>query len=349
MTGGTPVDLGGTQPAGRSGRRAGDLVTFVVAALGLAWLVALPLWFDGGLASPLFTPIAAAVMVTPTLAVLLVWVLHHRDVGAREWARRTGLPLGPRPGRTVRIALATWGATVLLVLAAAAASVGVGVLRLDLTGFGLFREQAERAGVEMSASQAGTAVAAQVVLAVVLAPLLNILPVLGEEWGWRGWLLPRLLHRGLWPALLWSGLIWGVWHAPLTLLGYNYPELGPGAAALFTGTCILLGVLMGWLRLYSGSVWPPVLAHATLNATAGLVILLGDAAAPPHLAVAGITGLVGWVVLAAVGLVLLRVRPVGTAGGPADATHPGHQGVSTGSTPGRWRDRTSRRADGSPT
>ncbi|MGW3470314.1 CPBP family glutamic-type intramembrane protease [Saccharopolyspora sp. NPDC000995] len=35
-------------------------------------------------------------------------------------------------------------------------------------------------------------------------------------WGWRGWLLPRLMEFGTWAALLHSGPIWGVWHAPLT-------------------------------------------------------------------------------------------------------------------------------------
>ncbi|ALL79817.1 hypothetical protein AD006_29380 (plasmid) [Pseudonocardia sp. EC080610-09] len=296
------------------------MVTFTVGAIGLAWLIAIPLWFDGGLASPKFTVTAVAVMTTPTLAVLLVWLVHYRDVGVREWVRRTGLSATPHTGRTIALALGAWGATALLVALAGAASVALGALRLDLSGLSLFREQLGSAGAEMSDSQAAAAVTTQVLLAVVVAPLINIVPVLGEEWGWRGWLLPRLLQRGLWPALLWSGLIWGVWHAPLTLLGYNYPELGAGAAALFVGACLLLGVLVGWLRLYSGSVWPPVLAHATLNATAGLIVLLGDAAAPPNLAIVGITGLVGWVLLAAVGLALFRIRPMNTGAIPTKKT-----------------------------
>lgn len=289
--------------------RAGDLTVFVMAALGLAWVFALPLWLGEGLASPWFMPVAIAVMFTPTLAVLAVWLLRYRDVGIREWARRTGLGLGERKGRTVTLALAAWWGAPMLVIMALAASAGMGLLRLDLADFSLFRESLGEAASASSTTDIGGAAIARIALLVLIAPLLNILPVLGEEWGWRGWLLPRLLSRGVWPALAWSGLIWGVWHAPLTLLGYNYPELGPGAAALFTGTCVALGLVMGWLRLYSGSVWPPVLAHGALNAATGLVFVLGDAADPPNLAIVGITGLVGWVLLAVLGLGLFRVWP----------------------------------------
>lgn len=291
--------------------RKGDLTIFVVAAYGLAWLVALPLWFGDRLTSPWFTPVAMAMMFTPSLAVLAVWGLRHRDVGAREWFRRTGLTLGGRRRRTVVLAVAAWWGTSLLVAVAAAASVGLGVLRLDLTEFGLFRAQMGDAAAGWSATDAGDAAVTHVALMVLVAPLLNILPVLGEEWGWRGWLLPRLLSRGVWPAVAWSGVIWGVWHAPLTLMGYNYPELGAASAALFTGFCVLLGAVMGWLRLYSGSVWPPALAHGALNATTGLVFVVGDVSDPPNLAIAGVTGLVGWALLVALGLILFRTWPVG--------------------------------------
>jgi uncharacterized protein len=62
--------------------------------------------------------------------------------------------------------------------------------------------------------------AAQIAAALLVAPAINAIPAFGEEWGWRGWLLPRLIGLDTWPALLLSGLVWGIWHAPLTLLGY---------------------------------------------------------------------------------------------------------------------------------
>ncbi|MBX6384755.1 MAG: CPBP family intramembrane metalloprotease, partial [Microbispora sp.] len=114
----------------------------------------------------------------------------------------------------------------------------------------------------------------------------------------------------VWPALVLSGVIWGLWHAPLTLKGYNYPALGAGAAPVFAGFCVLFGALLGWMRLRSRSVWPAVIAHGSLNALTGLALLLGDAAAPPNTVLAGITGIAGWALLAVVVLVVYRLRPV---------------------------------------
>jgi len=116
---------------------------------------------------------------------------------------------------------------------------------------------------------------------------------------------------GTWRALLVSGVIWGAWHFPLTLRGYNYPELGAWAAPMFIVFCVVFGALLSWLRLYSGSVWPAVVGHGSLNASAGLALLIGDAADPPVLAVVGITGLVGSVLLAVVSVLLFKYRPVG--------------------------------------
>src|SRR5436305_814196 len=68
--------------------------------------------------------------------------------------------------------------------------------------------------------------------ALLLTPL-----AFGEQWGWRGYLLPRLLPLGQWPALLLSGAIWGLWHAPVILLGYNYPQHPILGVLVMVGTC----------------------------------------------------------------------------------------------------------------
>ena len=87
----------------------------------------------------------------------------------------------------------------------------------------------------------------------------------GEELGWRGYLLPRLM-QARWPCpLVFSGVIWGIWHFPLIMLtGYAH-----GAVVLsllmFTLLTILVGVFIGWLRLASGSVWVAAMAHASFN------------------------------------------------------------------------------------
>ena len=66
-------------------------------------------------------------------------------------------------------------------------------------------------------------------IAVVLGGVINIVPTFGEEWGWRGYLVPKMASRlHIVPTLLITGVIWGVWHAPLTALGHNYGMGYPG-------------------------------------------------------------------------------------------------------------------------
>ena len=90
---------------------------------------------------------------------------------------------------------------------------------------------------------------------------------LGEEIGFRGYALPRLMHFGPTRALLLSGLMFALWHFPLMLLTPVYPILGNW---LIVGPIVLLtltfaGVIYGYLRLGSNSVWPPTLAHGVIN------------------------------------------------------------------------------------
>ena len=78
------------------------------------------------------------------------------------------------------------------------------------------------------------------------------------------------------PALLLSGAFWGFWHAPLILLGYNFGEPNPLGLAMMIVGSMLIGVIIGWTRLHTGSVWPAVLAHGAFNASAGMGALFPD-------------------------------------------------------------------------
>ncbi|MFC7643624.1 CPBP family intramembrane glutamic endopeptidase [Streptosporangium lutulentum] len=263
----------------------------------------------------MITVVGVVMMFTPTLGVLAVWLYGRRrgqpGTTWREWAARTGLSLGERRGRTFALIALAWFGTPLLVVVAIALSAALGLLAVDLDGLSLFRQGLESATPGLSLPVEPEVLAAvQIASAILVAPLINSIAALGEEWGWRGWLLPRLMPLGTWRALLVSGVIWGAWHAPLTLRGYNYPELGAWAAPMFVIFCVVFGAVLGWLRLYSGSFWPAVVGHGALNASGALVVLVGDAADPPDLAVAGITGLVGSALLAVVAAVLFKRRPV---------------------------------------
>ena len=121
-----------------------------------------------------------------------------------------------------------------------------------------------------------------------------------EEIGWRGYLLPRLNARPgpVAPALV--GFLHGVWHLPLMLLTTAYNPAGnrlitvPLFLAVLTGA----GVLYGYLRDMSGSLWPVIIAHGTFNAVLGI---LADAAITSDPSTAAyLTGETGVLTLAAV-------------------------------------------------
>src|SRR5437867_526131 len=86
---------------------------------------------------------------------------------------------------------------------------------------------------------------------------------LGEEIGWRGYLLPKLVQAGVRFPILVVGLIWAAWHVPFVLLTFQHQRYA--TAALYALACVVVGVFISWLRLASGSVWVAAMAHTSYN------------------------------------------------------------------------------------
>lgn len=118
----------------------------------------------------------------------------------------------------------------------------------------------------------GAIIAIQVSLALIFAPFINVLFALGEELGWRGFLLPHLMPLGQWKAMLISGIIWGLWHAPAVMQGLNYPGYPVLGIFMMIVFCILLSMIFSWLYLNTKSPWVAALAHGAVNASAGLPV-----------------------------------------------------------------------------
>jgi membrane protease YdiL (CAAX protease family) len=138
---------------------------------------------------------------------------------------------------------------------------------------------------------------AQILFGLTLAVPINSLFPLGEEFGWRGYLLPRSMTLlGPWQELLFHGAVWGVWQAGLLFLaGYNDPGHNLLGVPLFLVFCVLAGALLAWLYLASGSIVAPTIAHATLNAIGGTPLVLLRDVDP---AVGGVVySPLGWIVL----------------------------------------------------
>lgn len=100
-----------------------------------------------------------------------------------------------------------------------------------------------------------------------IAVIKDVATVLGEEIGWRGFLVPELAKRhGFIATGLVSGIIWAAWHWPLIVMGpYHPPTPTWFHLPLVTLTIISAGFIWTWLRLKSGSIWPCVVLHAAHN------------------------------------------------------------------------------------
>ncbi|WP_341952653.1 CPBP family intramembrane glutamic endopeptidase [Salinibacterium sp. TMP30] len=283
-------------------RKSAPIVTYVVISFGLSWLIAIPLWLGEGLASPLplFYGVTVAMMFTPAIAALIVVFFVEKHPDGRSRRRALGLGSVRPVGRFLRYLGLALVVPPALILAALAVGVVFGVYPADFVNFSGFQEtvdaQLEAFGQAPVAIPIGLLVAAQF-LNVLIGSIVNVIPALGEELGWRGWLLPKLLPLGVVPAILISGVIWGLWHAPLILLGYNYGD-APGALALaaMVGMTIVIGAVFSWLRIRSESVWPAALAHGAFNAAAGfslVFVMAGETFSPLE---ATILGWTGWLV-----------------------------------------------------
>ncbi len=128
----------------------------------------------------------------------------------------------------------------------------------------------------------------------------------GEEIGWRGYMLTRLIDAGLPHPIFLSGVIWSCWHLPLILGGVYASGSHPFASAgLFLIAILAQGFLLARVRLESGSVWPAIVGHSAWNATIQGVFDFSTVSEPTALWV-GESGLL--VALAGVALSWVLVR-----------------------------------------
>jgi membrane protease YdiL (CAAX protease family) len=232
--------VSGSDAEGRAAARARrDVVVFVVVVASLVvvldgWLI----FSDPAAPGPAF--VVLAMMWTPGLVAVVVRLLAREgfaDVSFR-----------PFLGRGWRWYVLAW----LLPLLVGGIAYGIGWF----------------SGLAPPAAGVGLGETA-VVLArtMTVAVPVSALWVLGEEIGWRGFLLPRLVHAGAARPVLLTNVIWWAFHLPLILGGVYAAGPVPVIGALVFGVTVFgLGSVACWSRLVTGSIWPSVLLHATWNA-----------------------------------------------------------------------------------
>lgn len=140
---------------------------------------------------------------------------------------------------------------------------------------------------------------------MVAGATINLIAAFGEELGWRGFLYNELAPLGFWRSSLIIGAIWGLWHMPIIIQGYNYPQHPALGSFLMIVWCILLAPIFSFIREKTQSVIGASLVHGTLNGTAGIALVLVQGG---NDLTTGLLGLPGLLVLLAVNTAILIYR-----------------------------------------
>jgi membrane protease YdiL (CAAX protease family) len=276
----------GTRANAVSDRAA--LVWFLVLSFAPAWILWSLLWILQVKPSETvrFATFATTAMYFPGIAALAV-----RFVVLKEDLRNTTLFQLGRP----RYYVWAWLLFPILITATIFLDVLSGAARPDWTLEHL--RAMFVAGGQPPPSNLARFALQQLATAAVLGPPLHALTTIGEELGWRDFLLRHLIRMGFdqKTALVASGAVWGLWHLPVILLELEYVEHPLIGAPMFVVYAVLVGVIIGWLQLASGSVWVSALAHGSINAfqRAALVFIFGYDSAIGG----GLGSLVGWISL----------------------------------------------------
>lgn len=270
-------------------------------ACGLAWVAMLPVWLSGeGLSSSLFMPMVGVMMFTPTIAALIVLFTIVRPKAPMRYLGLT--PFRPVLRSILVIVLAPL-AWLIVCAAALAVAIAFGWVQLDLS----------LSAIDTAGMPEGVTAEFVLIVTLVALPvntLVAAVPAFGEELGWRGFLTTALAPLGFWPSAVFSGLLWGVWHAPIILLGYNFFRPDIVGLVLMCGFTLFTGALLQWLRYWCRNVWVAAVAHGAINAVTPvtLMVLALDGLDP---AIGTVLGVPGWIVIAVVLIVFAGTGVIG--------------------------------------
>ena len=264
------------------------LIIYLAVTFGLTWGLQIP----AGIALGTFqngegSSMAMIALIAVSMFFPAIGALVANYSGRPE--ERIDLCVKPRISQNIRQYLVAWFLPTAIALVGCVVFFTVNSHLFDPTMNTFIEATAASAGMsaddvisQMPPMQ--VIVSAVIVGAIVIAPFINMIPAFGEELGWRGMLFPTLSERmSQRSAALLSGVIWGLWHAPIIAMGHNYGMGYAGFPVAGILTMVLLCTAMGcWLallRVRTQSVWPCALAHGAFNAIAniGLFFCIGGA------------------------------------------------------------------------
>lgn len=115
----------------------------------------------------------------------------------------------------------------------------------------------------------------KIFISIFIFSFLNIMPFIGEEYGWRAYLAPRLKEiYGVKKSILFTGFIWGIWHLPLNLFYYSDGVLTSQIYSILVQLvfCTFLGIFLTYAYNKTKSIWAPVMIHYLNNNLALLFV-----------------------------------------------------------------------------
>lgn len=126
---------------------------------------------------------------------------------------------------------------------------------------------------------------------------INAVLAFGEEAGWRGYLFNQFKSQAFWKPTLYIGVLWGFWHAPLILMGHNYPQHPVAGVFMMMLFCLMLSPICNYIRIKAKSSIAVAVFHGTFNALAGLATMMVVSSNDLLKGLPGLSGIIALIIL----------------------------------------------------
>lgn len=248
--------------------------TFLVITFLLTWIMAFWLMLNGGYQNPYASSVIIGCMFMPAIATIIT-TLISKEKFKDVWIK-------PNLKGNMKYYIIAWLLPVLLIVIGAAVYYLIFSSQFDGSMSRMINSTKDQLIVLGKAvpsdSQIKLMLIVQIITSIFIAPIVNFIPCLGEELGWRGYLLPNLLEKySAVKVTLITGVIWGIWHAPMIAMGHNYglgyPTAPWGGIFVMTIFCVCLGSLLSYVTIKTKSCIPAVIGHAMINGFSALGIM----------------------------------------------------------------------------
>ncbi len=270
-----------------------QLSLFITCCFATTFFIDLVIYKNGGLAK--FNLVPFQMLVPALAAILVLWITKDKPVLKS---------LGFRFFKMKHL-LAGSGVIVLCVLLSYVVS---SLFIKDLfIGPKELNAHLLRSGIPFKTGSVLFNMSILVGINILIGPVVNLPIFLGEEVGWRAFMMPRLLQYNKKYAFIIGGIVWSLWHGPIIAMGHNYPAYPFLGNLLFILFCIPTGYIFYYFFKKSGSVFIPALMHGVLNKAAMIMVVYCVDEKKIHPLYHGAAGITGVVAFSIVALVLWKI------------------------------------------